>query len=107
MHNEFRNRTAAGEVDGYSPAVRMATLEWDDELAQLAELNVKTCVFKHDKCRNTDLFRYAGQNLAIRENSIEADVFDDVYFLTQSWFEEYKDATQAVIDQYFPIRGFV
>lgn len=33
--------------------------EWDHELAQLAEMNVKNCVFDHDKCRNTGyLFQF-------------------------------------------------
>lgn len=41
------------------------TLEWDDELAYLAELNAKTCKIEHDLCRNTANFPYAGQNLAL------------------------------------------
>lgn len=26
---------------------------WDNELAGFAEMNAKTCIFAHDKCRNT------------------------------------------------------
>lgn len=26
---------------------------WNDELAKLAEYNVRRCVFGHDECRNT------------------------------------------------------
>lgn len=31
----------------------MATMTYDDELARLAELNVRKCEFEHDDCTNT------------------------------------------------------
>ncbi|XP_075167894.1 antigen 5 like allergen Cul n 1-like [Haematobia irritans] len=62
-HNNRRNFIAAGHLPGYYPAARMATLQWDDELAYLAELNARTCVVDHDHCRNSYRFRNIGQNL--------------------------------------------
>ncbi|XP_014100984.2 venom allergen-1 [Bactrocera oleae] len=61
-HNKVRNRVAGG-TSALQPACRMATMQWDDELAALAELNVKQCESSHD-CHNTDTFKYSGQNLA-------------------------------------------
>lgn len=38
-------------------------MEWDEELARLAELNVKNCQMEHDSCHNTEEFVQSGQNL--------------------------------------------
>lgn len=65
MHNHFRNSVASGDVKGFTGAVRMGVVSWDDELAYLAELNAKQCKIEHDRCRNTVAFPYAGQNLAL------------------------------------------
>ncbi|XP_039960561.1 antigen 5 like allergen Cul n 1-like [Bactrocera tryoni] len=62
-HNAKRNTVAGGKT-ALSPACRMATMQWDDELATLAALNVKQCQMKHDACHNTADFDYSGQNLA-------------------------------------------
>lgn len=100
LHNEARNRLANGSVSGFESALRMPTVEWDDELAELAELNVKSCQFKHDECRNTDLYRQAGQNLALGYYPVPEDIFDILEKLTNLWFNEYKDANQQVMDEY-------
>ncbi|XP_017474138.1 PREDICTED: venom allergen 5-like, partial [Rhagoletis zephyria] len=50
-HNTKRN-TVAGGSTALEPACRMATMTWDDELAFLAELNVKQCQMRHDACHN-------------------------------------------------------
>lgn len=42
-HNWFRNAVALGELRGYATAARMARITWNDELAKLAELNVRQC----------------------------------------------------------------
>ena len=52
-HNEKRNLIASGNVTGFGPAVRMATMVWSDELGALAEMNTKQCGMKHDSCHNT------------------------------------------------------
>lgn len=100
LHNEARNRLANGSVSGFESALRMPTVEWNEELAELAELNVKSCQFKHDECRNTDLYRQAGQNLAIGYYPVREDIFDILKRFTNLWFDEYKDATQQVMDEF-------
>ncbi|XP_058836613.1 antigen 5 like allergen Cul n 1-like [Topomyia yanbarensis] len=100
LHNEARNRLANGSLEGFEAASRMPTVVWNDELAALAELNVKSCQFKHDECRNTDLYRQAGQNLALGYYPVEENIFDILEKLTTLWFNEYKDADQQVMDEF-------
>lgn len=49
MMRVLRNKIASGGIAGYCPASRMATMQWSDELAYLASLNVLQCVMKHGK----------------------------------------------------------
>lgn len=51
--NKYRNQQALGNTPHYDPAVRMATVTWDQHMADLASLNARACTFEHDKCRNT------------------------------------------------------
>lgn len=41
-HNFYRNKIALGKESGFSPSSLMATMIWDEELAYLAELNVRS-----------------------------------------------------------------
>jgi predicted aminopeptidase len=52
-HNALRNLIALGRLPNFSPARRMAQLQWDDQLAAIAELNTRQCKMAHDTCRNT------------------------------------------------------
>lgn len=49
----YRNQQALGKTPNFEPAVRMATVRWDQSMADLASLNARACTFQHDKCRNT------------------------------------------------------
>ncbi|XP_064544954.1 antigen 5 like allergen Cul n 1-like [Drosophila montana] len=102
-HNARRNRLALGELAGYISARRMALMRWNDELASLAELNVKQCVRQRDACHNTDRFRNSGQNIALFGYEGEASSRTDQYLLTQAvtnWWQERDNADMAVIDSY-------
>lgn len=61
VYNERRNSIAGGLIPLYLPAVRMATMQWDDELAY-----VKTCKYGYDQCHNTINFKYSGQIIGSR-----------------------------------------
>ncbi|XP_016983419.1 antigen 5 like allergen Cul n 1 [Drosophila rhopaloa] len=61
--NLVRQKWASGKAKIPRIACKMATVEWNEDLAKLAELNAKGCVMKHDNCRNTEKFRLSGQNL--------------------------------------------
>lgn len=85
----------------YKPAVRMATIRWSPELAKLAELNVKQCIMKHDQCRNTNQFKYAGQNLAVSSwKGMQRTVANVIDSHIQMWFDEYKDCSMTYINKY-------
>lgn len=64
FHNEKRNYVAGGAGLAAIKACNMPTMQWDDELAHLAGLNVLQCNMQHDDCHNTEDFEYSGQNLA-------------------------------------------
>lgn len=53
--NHYRNQQALGKTAHYEQAVRMATVRWDEHMADLASLNARACTFEHDKCRNTSI----------------------------------------------------
>lgn len=98
-HNEKRNQVAGGTIPKHSAAVRMATIQWDDELAYVAGLNVKTCKYGHDQCRNTDKFKFSGQNLAKNwwygsNPNISVLIGEQI----QAWFDEYKVSDMSKIN---------
>lgn len=99
-HNEKRNQVAGGKIAKHQSAVRMATIQWDDELAYLAGLNVKTCNYGHDQCRNTDTFGFAGQNIAKKwwygkNPEIKTLLLEQI----NNWFGEFKDSDMSKINK--------
>ncbi|KAM7347467.1 venom allergen-1-like [Cochliomyia hominivorax] len=99
-HNLLRNRIAKG-FGKFPSASRMATMVWSNELAKLAEYNVKQCQMKHDQCRNTKSFPKAGQNIAIttwrgKEMSVSQIVNNHI----EKWFNEYKNCPTSAIKSY-------
>ncbi|XP_031639592.1 antigen 5 like allergen Cul n 1-like [Contarinia nasturtii] len=99
--NKLRNRIALGEIVGYDKAARMATLVWHDELAKLAEYTVRTCIFEHDECHNTDNFPHAGQNIAIAKGGKKTiDPKEVIENTTKGWFDEHFNANKSIIANY-------
>uniref|UniRef100_A0A1A9W8Y6 SCP domain-containing protein n=1 Tax=Glossina brevipalpis TaxID=37001 RepID=A0A1A9W8Y6_9MUSC len=66
-HNHYRNYVAWGEDNHFDRACRMATMQWDDELAKLAELRVLNCNMeeKEKDCHNTENWLSSGQNIQV------------------------------------------
>jgi len=57
LHNQMRRRVAKGlEWRGspgpQPPAANMRQLQWDDELALMAQTHANQCIFGHDPNRN-------------------------------------------------------
>ncbi|XP_065368937.1 antigen 5 like allergen Cul n 1-like [Calliphora vicina] len=90
-HNKRRNFIASGKLPGYYPAAKMASLQWDDELAFLAEMNVRTCVVEHEECKNSYRFRNIGQNLVgiDRPRHIKANIQEVIQRGMSLWFGEH------------------
>uniref|UniRef100_A0A2M4CLM8 Venom allergen-1 n=1 Tax=Anopheles darlingi TaxID=43151 RepID=A0A2M4CLM8_ANODA len=101
LHNSRRSQIANGGLSPFFPARRMATLQWDAELASQAGHNARSCTFAHDRCRNTVDFRWAGQNLALMQYSGPARTVESIIdgFIA-SWWNEYRDTSTAHIDSY-------
>lgn len=41
VHNKYRNEIALGNIPNYNSADNMATMQWDNDLANLCSLNVR------------------------------------------------------------------
>ncbi|XP_016995339.1 antigen 5 like allergen Cul n 1 [Drosophila takahashii] len=98
--NEYRNIIAGGLNANLSAACRMATIKWNDELAYLASLNVKSCAMRHDGCHNTDAFDWSGQNLAWMSYYDPLNVTHYVQWGVDMWYGEAVYTKQAYIDAY-------
>lgn len=73
---------------------------WDEELAYLATLNVKQCEMRHDDCRGTDKFKFAGQNLCIRKKSQEFENLDDaINNCINTWYGENESSSMSDINK--------
>lgn len=58
LHNDFRNEVAKGKVPGQPGAQNMQTMEWDEDLADIAKAYSEKCRFKHS-------VGDVGENLAV------------------------------------------
>ncbi|KAL7641606.1 UNVERIFIED_CONTAM: hypothetical protein RMT77_007479 [Armadillidium vulgare] len=83
-HNNLRNEIATGiaasENDTFFPtAANMEEIVWDEELANMAEANVKRCSMEPtcDKCRQTTEFENVGENLFIMLGTAEVNMSND------------------------------
>jgi hypothetical protein len=47
-HNRLRQAVANGMVGGQPSARNMQEFQWDDELAQRAQMWAENCIYKHD-----------------------------------------------------------
>ncbi|XP_061402289.1 antigen 5 like allergen Cul n 1-like [Musca vetustissima] len=101
-HNKRRNFVALGLLPGYYPASRMATLQWDEELEYLADLNVRSCIVEHDECRNTYRFRNSGQNLVgiSRFKNVYQNITEIILNDMWLWFREHKIINSDIITEF-------
>ncbi|EDS41254.1 venom allergen 5 [Culex quinquefasciatus] len=101
-HNKYRNQVAKGELDWLPKAANMVTMDWDDDLAYLAELNANKCLFEHDKCHNTKKYPDSGQNIASWGTSgDDIDVESTLKTLVQEWWDERHFATPKLMKKLF------
>ncbi|KAH8409154.1 hypothetical protein KR009_009333 [Drosophila setifemur] len=99
LHNQRRNLIAGGGVSGFPSALHMATMGWDATLAQLAAYNALQCRMAHDECRNTNTYRFSGQNLSILFTR-NVDIADFLRQRIAAWFDENRDASSADMENY-------
>lgn len=99
-HNSLRNEIALGMKKGFKSASKMLTMSWDEELANLAALNVMKCKMEHDTCNTTPQLNLVGQNIAIQMNKFHRiDVMNSMLKAIHNWFNEIQLANQNDIDK--------
>uniref|UniRef100_A0A4Y0BF48 SCP domain-containing protein n=1 Tax=Anopheles funestus TaxID=62324 RepID=A0A4Y0BF48_ANOFN len=99
-HNTRRSQFALGQL-GFLPASKMPTITWDAELAKQAGHNARSCVYGHDRCRNTPVYAWAGQNIAI--SKFYGMTKTNSQLLTEainSWWSEYTGTSQGQLNAY-------
>uniref|UniRef100_A0A1A9ZJ28 SCP domain-containing protein n=1 Tax=Glossina pallidipes TaxID=7398 RepID=A0A1A9ZJ28_GLOPL len=99
-HNRQRSWVAAGKYGMLKTACRMGTMQWDDELALLAEYNVKGCAVKRDKCLKTMRFPSPGQNIGFSTSIEERPLKEAVEVILKKWYREIENVHPGIIDSY-------
>jgi len=107
-HNELRQLVASGKQPGQPGAKggKMPNLEWDDNLAELAQAWADQCIFEHDNHGSTPLRRlegygYIGQNIAMSTSSyFSPESTTDVTGFVQDWFNEVKDLNKKNVHKF-------
>uniref|UniRef100_A0A336KUT9 CSON015468 protein n=1 Tax=Culicoides sonorensis TaxID=179676 RepID=A0A336KUT9_CULSO len=97
-HNVLRNDLAGGRIGEFPAAKRMPLIQWDPELAYLAKLNMMRCIYGHDKCHNTQKFKWSGQNIAWSYN-YPSDSYH-IESMLDSWWNEYRDCPISEITKF-------
>ncbi|KAH6919955.1 hypothetical protein HPB50_029057 [Hyalomma asiaticum] len=91
VHNHYRSQVAKGQLQYYPSATNMYELEWDDEMAAVAQAFAEQCDYSdHDRpeARTTSRFQSVGQSYgwaidARRQTDTEGKTWVD------DWFAEY------------------
>jgi len=97
-HNRLRSRVASGST-GQPPAENMVQLQWDSELARVAQRLADQCKFQHDcsDCRRVQRFR-VGQNIYQSFNTRSEK--NDWTAAIDSWFNEIKIFPSSSVSNY-------
>ncbi|XP_050041892.1 scoloptoxin SSD976-like [Dermacentor andersoni] len=105
-HDHYRSTVALGNLPGFPPAADMRKLEWDDELASVAQAKAEQCTDPngdayHDRMadRFTTRFNRTGQNLAWRGRNFPFKSSDWAGRI-KSWFVEYVDYPPVNVSRY-------
>ncbi|XP_034118547.1 antigen 5 like allergen Cul n 1 [Drosophila sulfurigaster albostrigata] len=101
-HNAVREEWASGQGKVPEKACRMATVHWDDELASLAELNVKQCKMEHDECHSTKEYPNSGQNLFYTgyKGGNPPDLNGILEMAVKDWAEEGDFVDEEILAEY-------
>ncbi|XP_055927923.1 CRISP/Allergen/PR-1-like [Argiope bruennichi] len=103
LHNNRRNDVASGHTN-LPPAKNMLQMEWDYELAAVAQSYANQCIYAHDKanCRRVRNFG-VGQNIAIQKDTGGHTVPDpDWNFAVNEWFAEIRYFSSQMICPFEP-----
>lgn len=76
-------------------------------MAENAEYTAKTCLYKHDECRNTPTYVKVGQNMAMyaKKSSATLDYLQIIKKIIESWLSQEGNVAQLV-ERYSSEKGF-
>ncbi|KAK0183396.1 hypothetical protein PV327_001442 [Microctonus hyperodae] len=96
-HNKLRAKVAAGEEsrgsNGGQPGGIIRSLEWDEDLAIVAQRWANQCIFAHDKCRDIHGIEI-GQNLGYTSYT------DKFPAIVTSWYDEVEKFNHQYVSNY-------
>ncbi|XP_075539916.1 scoloptoxin SSD976-like [Dermacentor variabilis] len=105
-HNYYRSMVATGKLRGFPQATNMRQLEWNEELASVAQAKAEQCTdrrgtLKHDSPEERFIteFNKTGQNLAFRRSNIP---FNGTDWPTQikAWFDGHSHYSPGNVNRF-------
>ncbi|XP_054930134.2 venom allergen 5-like [Dermacentor andersoni] len=93
VHNDYRSQVAQGRLPNYPPAKNMYELEWDDEIAEVAQAFAEQCDYSnhdHREARITSRFKAVGQCFGWAVDPVRQTVTEGKTWI-DDWFIEYRD----------------
>lgn len=89
LHNHYRNLIASGNETNMPSASNMLEMEWDDDLARVAQAHASQCEFEHDcpACRRMEKFSDVGQNLCL-DRTTRDNPQPDWESCIRRWYDE-------------------
>jgi len=107
-HNALRRKVAEGKesISSMPNAANMMELEWDDELAKIAQGWANQCNYSHDDCRLTSDGCYSGvgQNIAIRGDT-RSNQNKDWEEVIGAWYGEVKYYSSSNVGAFTSLYG--
>ncbi|XP_070389044.1 scoloptoxin SSD976-like [Dermacentor albipictus] len=105
-HNDYRSTVTTGKLRGFPPAANMRQLEWNEELASVAQAKAQQCTdsrgtLKHDSPEERFIteFNKTGQNLAFRRSNI---AFNGTDWPAQvkAWFDGHSHYSPSNVNRF-------
>nr|API81358.1 venom toxin [Hemiscorpius lepturus] len=86
IHNNFRSKLATGRettCHQLPSAANMMEMEWDEELARIAQAHANLCVFNHDESNDR-----AVENFPVGQNMVYTTSSKKNWRAIESWYKE-------------------
>ncbi|KAH7968486.1 scoloptoxin SSD43 [Rhipicephalus sanguineus] len=102
IQNNYRAEVAGGARYNYKQAKDMSELEWDDELAEVAQAFAEQCVYsKHDKpeARITTKFKSVGQCIGWSVDTTKQTI-TEVDPWIEEWYREHYNYNPDFVSSY-------